>query len=355
MNNKVINKRKLAKIIKLPTVCLFLLLPFILGGCSNGAQDLVVKLPEPNFKNVADALEKLAADYYPLTGYERTEKKENRSLAVVVSNHPDARPQTGLSQADFVFEYLVEGNITRFLALFHSEKPEKIGPVRSARPYFIETAKGYGSFFVAHGYSDTAEKLLKDGIIDNINGMQYDSVLFKRSNDRVAPHNSYITYENIAKGADTVKATLAVPEPDKYLFFLDSDKQLTLGSVVEEFTVNYNDNSYSPTYTYDAEKLQYFRTVKENITKDNATGAMLMLRNILVLEANHSYEANSSSLRVIDLNSGGKGYLFQNGVKIAIDWNNINGKLTVFANDLELKLGVGKTWVNIVPDLSAVS
>ncbi|MDK2599385.1 DUF3048 domain-containing protein [Bacillus stercoris] len=70
----------------------------------------------------------------PLTGLEIEQKvTERRPVAVVVNNHPKARPQSGLSKADIVIEALAEGQITRFLAIFQSQMPETVGPVRSAR------------------------------------------------------------------------------------------------------------------------------------------------------------------------------------------------------------------------------
>src|SRR5699024_9329825 len=74
--------------------------------------------------------------FFPLTGLETSEPSTDRIVSVMVNNHPAARPQSGLSQADLVFEILAEGNITRLLAMFQSEKPDIVGPVRSARPYY---------------------------------------------------------------------------------------------------------------------------------------------------------------------------------------------------------------------------
>src|SRR5699024_9452925 len=68
-----------------------------------------------------------------LTGIDVNENTDERIVEVMVNNHPKARPQSGLSKADIVFEVLAEGKITRFLALFQSEKPDMVGPVRSAR------------------------------------------------------------------------------------------------------------------------------------------------------------------------------------------------------------------------------
>ena len=96
----------------------------------------------------------------------------------MVNNHPLARPQSGLNKADIVYEIFAEGNVTRFLAIFQSEQPEKIGPVRSARDYYIELAKGYDSLYIAHGNSPEAKKMLDNGYIDNLNGLYYDGTLF---------------------------------------------------------------------------------------------------------------------------------------------------------------------------------
>ena len=130
-----------------------------------------------------------------------TTEAEGRAVAVMINNHPLARPQSGLNKADIVYEMLAEGDVTRFLAVFQSEQPENVGPVRSARAYYIELAKGFNSLYIAHGYSPEAKEMLDNGYIDNLNGMVYDGTLFQRASFRKAPHNSYITYDNILKGA----------------------------------------------------------------------------------------------------------------------------------------------------------
>ena len=138
-----------------------------------------------------------------------------RPIIVTVNNHPDARPQSGLAAADIVYEMVAEGNVTRFLAVYQSELPDTIGPVRSARDYFVEIAEGLDAFYVAHGYSPEAKRLLNANVVDNINGMNYDGTLFKRSRNRVAPHNSYITAEHIREGAKLVGASMIYQK--KYL------------------------------------------------------------------------------------------------------------------------------------------
>lgn len=85
----------------------------------------------------------------PFTGLRGEKEFTDRPVLVTINNHPHARPQSGIANADIVYEMVAEGNITRLLALFQSELPETIGPVRSARDYFIEIASGLDSFYVA--------------------------------------------------------------------------------------------------------------------------------------------------------------------------------------------------------------
>src|SRR5690625_6448169 len=130
---------------------------------------------------------------YPFTGEEVESEVTNRALAVMVNNHTAARPQTGLVNADIVYEFLAEGAITRFLAIYQSEIPEVVGPVRSARSYYIETAKAHDAIYIYHGAANFIEEDLRAGWIENLNGAYYDNdgFLFKRESFRKAPHNSY--------------------------------------------------------------------------------------------------------------------------------------------------------------------
>src|SRR5699024_5617246 len=187
-------------------------------------------------------------DVYPLTGKEADKDATNRTVSVMVNNHPDARPQTGLSEADIVFEMLTEGNITRFLALFQSEQPEKVGPVRSAREYFFELAKGYDALYVYNGSAKKVEKLLQASVVDYNN-------LFMRDSSRVAPHNSYLLFESVYDKAEA--DGFNVENKQKPLTFLTEEDEVegedaqniqinyaTSGSPVVEFTYDETNESY---------------------------------------------------------------------------------------------------------------
>ena len=181
-------------------VFLFIGSIFLIGCSQEAAVDEPTKVDEPLEEEIEE--EEVFDNIYPLTGIGTNEDIDHRAVAVTVNNDPAARPQSGVNEADIVYEVLAEGGIvTRFLAIFHSQKPENIGPVRSARGYLIELANGYDAFFVTHGWSPEAHNMLENQKkAPYLQGLYYDGIYFKRYNGRKAPHNSYITFENIEAG-----------------------------------------------------------------------------------------------------------------------------------------------------------
>ena len=221
-------------------VIAFLLL---LSGCSDKEQ---VKKVKPVTQTEPKQPEEQQVDpyFYPLTGVGSKVSTDTRAVAVMINNHPKARPQSGLTKADIVYEILAEGDITRFLAVFQSEKPANIGPVRSARDYYIYLAKGLNALYIAHGYSPEAKEILNGNYIDNLNGMVYDGTLFKRSKTRRAPHNSYITYENILKGAKQKKYSME-KGPAPFKFFTEEESKNITGADARIVKITYSKGGIS--------------------------------------------------------------------------------------------------------------
>ena len=228
---------------------------------------------------------------------------DGRAVAVMVNNHPKARPQSGLNKADIVYELLAEGDVTRFLAVFQSEKPENIGPVRSARDYYIELAKGLDALFIAHGYSEEARKMLESGYLDNLNGMVYDGTLFKRSSDRQAPHNSYITYENVLKGATDKKYSMN-QSPPAFKFLTEEESKSVTGDEAKSVMVSYSTGStFDSIYEFDASIGKYKRYSDGVETIDYVTKEPILLDNLFIIETTHVV-INDVGHKKIDLKSG---------------------------------------------------
>lgn len=327
---------------------------FAVAGCSKDDEASNNKDPQENEDRdiiVEEKEEPEVSFRYPLTGLPVEEAQEHRSIAVMVNNHPAARPQSGLHKADIVYEILAEGGVTRFLAIFHSEQPEIVGPVRSARTYYVQLANAYRSLYVHHGWSFDAEELITSGYIDSLNGLFYDGSLFKRASFRYAPHNSYITYENILKGAEQNNFDMT-GAPESYSY-LDEDGVVD-GVEVGPLTIDYSNHDFQVRYEYDEASEKYKRYSADVLTTDYDTEETILLDNIFIVETAHQV-IDDVGRRDIDLESGGKALLLQKGLLQEIEWKNVDGRIVPYSEGSEVPLVPGKTWINIVPALSQVT
>ncbi|WP_341300553.1 DUF3048 domain-containing protein [Lysinibacillus sp. FSL H8-0500] len=323
----------------------------VIGGCSKDSEKAKEDDDEDMVEEQPIAEQPVQQPTYtaPLTGEAVQQEITQRPIMVTINNHPAARPQSGLAAADIIYEMLAEGDVTRFLAIYQSELPEKVGPVRSARSYFIDIAKGYDAFYIAHGYSPEAKTMLENHVVDNINGMAYDGTLFKRSRDRVAPHNSYIASENIIKGAEMVGASMNYSKKVLQAFY-ESDEHGKIGIETSQIDVYYgNNNDFHNSYVYDHQSNHYKRQSAGVDTKDMLTGETLALANVLFFEMNHRTLDNVGR-QAIDLTSGGNAYVFQNGYLREVKWANVDGiPMAVEQSGEPVKLMPGKSWIHFVP------
>ncbi|MFE8701315.1 DUF3048 domain-containing protein [Cytobacillus sp. FJAT-54145] len=324
---------------------------FLLSGCSNDKEE-VEESKEHKEKKVQEVVKEVEdieyLYHYPLSGVGMEEEAEGRAFAVMINNHPQARPQSGIHKADIVYEVLAEGSVTRFLAIFQSDRPENIGPVRSARDYYIDLAKGYEALYVAHGYSPKAQQMLSSGYVDNINGMQYDGTLFKRSSTRKAPHNSYISSESIVKGAEKIGYDMS--EAPSSLAFLNKDEIENLDgeSALSAMISYFSDQTFNVIYEYDEEQKKYKRFSNGEQSIDADSKDPVLLDNIFVVEMDHQI-IDSAGRRDINLTSGGRAYLLQLGKWNEVEWQNIDGRILPFLNGKEIGFLPGKTWINVIP------
>jgi hypothetical protein len=289
--------------------------------------------------------------YAPLTGLEvKDDSSDNRVIAVMLNNHNKARPQSGLVKSDIVYELLAEGDITRLLAIYQSNYPEVVGPIRSARDYYIELANGFNALYICHGNSPEARNMLDQGVVDNLNGIQYDGVYFKRDKSRYAPHNSYTGIDMISSGAKKRKYSLEGP-PNSFNFLvkeLKFDETWTQG---EKVTINYSRyDNYDVTYTYNSNKKAYERSQGGQQTIDREEGPVY-INNVVSIITPHEIQ-DSSGRRNVDLTNGGEAYMYQQGMQKKVQWANDNGIIKLYESNVELPLLPGKTWVNFIPDES---
>lgn len=291
----------------------------LIGGCSNA---------EPASTNEQIKLN-------PLTGVQSS-NTAHRAVAVVISNHPSARPQTALEKADIVYEVLTEGGITRFLAIYQSEYPSKAGPVRSARDYFVELSQGYDALFLAHGYSPTAYDMLISGEVDQLNGIQYDGDVFKRDTSRKSPHNSYAEMKEAFDRAEEKGYSLN-SAPSRLSFLSNKETEALTGEPAGAFSVQPSSNDlFESKYEFDGD-----------VYRRSIGGADIEAENVFVIEADHRVVDAKGRLD-IDLTSGGDAFLIQEGILNLVKWRSQDGRI-VPNKEGGTAFAPGKTWIHIVP------
>ena len=290
----------------------------------------------------------------PLTGEAgyNEELIGNRPVMVVVENHSQARPQWGLTSSDIVFEMVAEGGITRMILMYAdaSRLPDKIGPVRSTRHYFLDLAEGYDAIFTHFGQSTYAKTQLANHDIDNINGY-VDGKYFSRDKSRNvdSEHTAYTTKEWVNKAiADKeYRTTLKDGYTDAFSFNIDGNKVLKDGSCVTA-KVSFS-SSFNYTFDYDKQENVYYSSLNGNPFMDS-NGTQQNFENIVILYTNISAISGDTKNRVnFDL-SEGEGRYISNGSYEDISWKkgNSTDMLKLYDSEgEELKLNTGRTYIAI--------
>ncbi len=337
-----------------------LLLLSLLAGCAGGAapaEEPIEPPPAgegPEAAGTAQEEPEAALPYaYPLTGVPTEELVTDRPVVVMVENSPAARPQTGLHEADLVYEVLAEGDITRFIAVYQSVKAEEIGPVRSIRPYFVQLGMALDGILVHAGWSQEAMNLMVKHKLNHLDQVYGDHDYYWRDKSRKAPHNLYTSIELVGKGAEKKKFRDTWTDP--ILTFASPGAAAPSGEPATRATIPYI-GGYQAGYEYDAASKTYLRTMKGEPHNDKKTGERLSASNVLVVQAKHRI-VDDAGRREVDVLGPGKGMLLQAGVKRDIVWELKNGVIRAYDKEgaiADIPLLPGKTWVQIVPDLSKV-
>lgn len=288
----------------------------------------------------------------PLTGlYVDSIITERRPIVVMLDNQYSARPQAGLDQADVIFEILAEGLITRYMAVFYGEYPESIGPVRSARPYFVEKAAEFNPFYVHVGGSMQALSDIKKIGIADIDGLT--SGAFWRLNHKKAPHNMYTSSEALSNEGKRLGFDLKTD-----VDFLDFYDTFTVieGSNATEITFIYKEPvagdaiGYYTSYKYNDEEKVYYRYTNGEPHLDETSGVHLTCTNILVQYAKTKVLDSEGRLDV-DLITEGEGKYYTAGKVVNVTWKKSDtNSLTQFYDEKgqEVLLNPGVTWFQIV-------
>jgi hypothetical protein len=285
----------------------------------------------------------------PLTGVPAPggQVPQRPALAFKVDNYPAARPQTGLDEADVVFEEPVEGGITRLVAVFQCQSPALIGPIRSARaidvPILDQLSK---PLFVHAGGINPVIALVNDGDLINDDVFTHASII-QHPAGRYAPYDTYAS----AAAAWALDPSDTTPPAPLYTYATTAPAGTPVGSVHIPFSGT-NDN----TWTWSPLNGQWLLSIG-GVSANVADGTRIGVPNLIVQTVHITYgpwlENSEGGLEVqAQLTGSGPATVFRNGEAITGTWqrSSLIGTTTfVAANGAPITLSPGKTWVELVP------
>jgi len=310
--------------------------------------DLGIPKKEENKQQIIIDREDLKYEM-PLSGVKVAKEglTKGRPIAVSIENSPNARPQSGLDKADIIYETVAEGGITRFLAFFQRNEPNEIGPVRSARTYFLDWVAAYDAVFVHFGGSDAAKARIIDDDIKEVNGIVGEGG-FWRDSTRESPHNVYTSYAKI-QAAMQRKGYSKESEISAYIF--KEDMVLEKRSKSQNIKINFSGGAaYKVTWIYDREKNAYKRILGGFAHEDRVTSADLYAKNVVVQEV-MAYPSDSTEQHSKKTIGSGNATIYLDGNKIDATWKKPNLKSPTRFYDksgLEIEFNRGQTWFEVL-------
>ncbi|MFA6908482.1 MAG: DUF3048 domain-containing protein [Patescibacteria group bacterium] len=269
-------------------------------------------------------------------------------VGVMIENLVSARPQSGLGDANVVYEALAEGGITRFLALFATgyEVP-KIGPVRSARSYYLDWALEYGALYAHIGGSPQALTDIKTKKVFDLNQFAY-SQYFWRDTERQRPHNLYTSSAKLALAVRDRKA----PEQGNFSSWAFKAEAALASRPAEAKSVeiDFSSFSYKVIYDYNREKNAYMRNQAGQPHVDSE-GKQISAKNVIVQYTKATLADGDGRLAMTTVGEG-KAIIFRDGVAVQGTWKKTSpeGRTQYLdSSGKPVELIPGTIWVEIVP------
>lgn len=278
---------------------------------------------------------------------------EIRPAVVMLDNHFGARPQAGLSQADHIYEILAEGRITRYMAVFQSGSPSPVGPVRSARPYFIDKALEYDPNYVHVGGSMQAMTDIINLNMADIDGLSSGANVFWRTRHKRIPHNMYSSFEAIQKESKRKgyreSGDFTGMKFNASLTEIGGEEGKYVKAVYKEPTSR-DKVGYYIEFAFNEETMKYERSVNGKPHLDENDDTLLTADNVVIQIAKHKV-IDDEGRRSIGLIGQGKGYFMSNGEKLEITWSKADRHARTVYMDLEgneILFNPGVTWFQVV-------
>ncbi len=281
------------------------------------------------------------------------------ALGVMIENHPDARPQYGLSSASFVYEAIAEGGITRFLAIFGSHDASKVGPVRSARTYYADWCNEYDCYY-AHvgGAQDGLAKIRADKIKDLDQFANAKAYKREPRNNVATEHTMFSSTGKLYDLASNKKWGSALREDYGVFTFIDDPTSAsTIAPTHPKISINFSAAPYAVSYDYDVTTNSYKRELAGTAHIDAENNQQIAPKNIIIQHTARSKGEDERAWTMTTIGSG-KAVIYQGGKKIDGTWKKTDKySRTLFydANNDKISLYRGSTWIEVVNPGSVVT
>ena len=292
---------------------------------------------------------------------EMDQLKKRRPVAVMINNHSEARPQSGLNSADIVYETNAEGGITRYLAIFWSNAPAKVGPVRSLRQYYLEWLSEYDPLLIRDGCAESTDpranacgNVYAYGIKDigTINSWRWNDGV------RFAPHNEYNSITKAWEYAQKRNWDSFPTSIQSYDFKNDAlvaDRgSKTVVKTVFHMRLN-NSGAYDAIWTYDKDTNSYFRKVGGILDVDQETGTQVSAKNVVIQKVNMSASTDGTAHIVVQTIGEGPAVILQDGKIINGTWKKSSrlDRTKYFDSSGKLiKFNRGRIWIAAIANSS---
>lgn len=319
----------------------------------------------------------------PLNGalYSQSQREwweKHRPLGVMIENHEDARPQSGLSKADVIYEAVAEGGITRFLAVYFCQDAEFVGPVRSARTYFLDFISGYGDKpLYAHvggantpGPANALGQISDYGWVgkNDLNQFSVSFPTFWRDSERMGREvaTEHTVYSSTTKLWEVAGGKRGLTDKDEkgvkwdekftpWLFKEEAPQDSRPATSSAEFTFWEGHEAYAVKWEYDTRSNSYRRLNggKPHLDKNNDSqleGKNIVLAFMVESNANDDYENNIHLL--YKTKGEGKALILQDGQVIEGQWrkkDRIDLIRFYDSKGSEIKFNPGQIWIEILP------
>jgi hypothetical protein len=294
--------------------------------------------------------------YSTLTGLPVADSSVNQRpvTGVMIENSLDARPQSGLGDAGVVFEAVAEGGVTRFLALYQDTMPTNVGPIRSARPYYVQWAMGFDAAYAHVGGSPDALNDITAWGVHDMNQF-YNGAYYHRVSNRAAPHNVYT-------GIDTLNQLEAKKGyTSTYTGFTRGKEAAAATPTATSIDFHLSGVYYDPHYAYNATTNSYDRSEYNTPHVDANSGKQLSPKvaiAIVVPLARGDLDSSGAYYSNYNVIGSGAAYIFQNGTIVNGTWNKPGNSSPLTFTDASgqpIPLNPGQTWITAVSATNQVS